>query len=158
MFYNAPIHLSMLPPNQSDAQKGLRPTDAAAERALSGLKSHYSLILQKRVRGWHAWLAVGLVAGIASGVILVANRSGELESGRAAVQSYQKKGGAPFDQLLEKSNGTLAFSGSLNFSSRLRNTPIRILSRIGGGSSIVTGMDTGPRARSSPRRWGWRTR
>ena len=59
-------------------------SERAIDRVLSGLKKEYVLVGKTRVKAWHAWLALGLAAGIAAGIILVANRSGELEPGKAA--------------------------------------------------------------------------
>ena len=54
------------------------------ERAIKLLKKEYVVVGKTRVRSWHAWLAIGLAAGILAGVLFVANRSGEFETGEAA--------------------------------------------------------------------------
>lgn len=58
--------------------------DRRVERVLQALKQEYVVVGKTRVRTWHAWLLIGIAAGIAAGIILVANRSGEVEEGRAA--------------------------------------------------------------------------
>ncbi len=49
------------------------------ESALESLKKDFIVVGKTRVRSWHAWLAIGLAAG----VLFVANRSGEFEAGSA---------------------------------------------------------------------------
>ena len=53
-------------------------------KAVASLGKEFIVLGHTRVRSWHAWLTIGLVVGIAAGVILVANRSGEFESSLAA--------------------------------------------------------------------------
>src|SRR3989344_4429011 len=55
------------------------------ERALETLKKDFIGVGKTRVRSWHAWLAIGLAAGIVAGILFVANRSGEFEAGLAQV-------------------------------------------------------------------------
>ncbi|KKT16096.1 MAG: Alpha-1,3-galactosidase A, partial [Parcubacteria group bacterium GW2011_GWB1_43_6] len=55
------------------------------ERALETLKKDFIVVGKTRVRSWHAWLAIGLAAGIVAGILFVANRSGEFEAGLAQV-------------------------------------------------------------------------
>ena len=55
------------------------------DRTLFVLKKEYVLAGTTRGKSWHAWLIIGLVAGAAAGVILVANRSGQLESSSAKI-------------------------------------------------------------------------
>src|SRR3989344_3982188 len=62
-------------------------TNHRVEKALEALKKDFIVVGKTRVRSWHAWLAIGLVAGIAAGVLFVANRSGEFEKGLAATAS-----------------------------------------------------------------------
>ena len=61
--------------------------DRRVDRVLLALCKEYVVVGKTRVKARHAWLVIGLVAGIAAGVILVANRSGEVEEGRAATAS-----------------------------------------------------------------------
>ncbi|MDP3795180.1 MAG: NBR1-Ig-like domain-containing protein [bacterium] len=56
----------------------------AAETTLQALQSKYVLVGKGHVKAWQAWLIIGLAAGIAMGVILVANRTGRLDEGYAA--------------------------------------------------------------------------
>ena len=53
-------------------------------KALDTLQKDYVIVGKNHILAWKAWLVIGLAAGIATGVILVANRSGELEGSRAA--------------------------------------------------------------------------
>lgn len=55
------------------------PAESAASRVLTMLQREYLVIGKSRVRVWYAWLSIGLIAGVATGVVLVANRSGEIE-------------------------------------------------------------------------------
>jgi hypothetical protein len=54
-----------------------------AQGALSALQKDFVVIGKTRVKGWHAWLLIGVVAGITAGILLVASRSGEIEKGLA---------------------------------------------------------------------------
>lgn len=58
--------------------------DRRVERILSAIKQEYVIVGRSRVKTWHAWLLIGIAAGVAAGIVLVANRSGEVEQGRAA--------------------------------------------------------------------------
>ena len=61
--------------------------NGAIGRILGLLQKEYVIMGKIRVQAWHAWLLIGLMAGITAGMILVANRSGELEKGQAVVSS-----------------------------------------------------------------------
>lgn len=61
-----------------------QPVEKRVEDAFDFLKKDYILVGKTHIRAWKGWLALGLTAGIASGVILVANRSGQVEGGKAA--------------------------------------------------------------------------
>lgn len=63
---------------------GEKPTNHLVERAINALKKEYVVVGKTHVRAWHAWLALGLVAGVVSGIFLVASRSGEFEATKAA--------------------------------------------------------------------------
>jgi len=52
---------------------------------LSTLSREFVVVGKTRVRSWHAWLAIGVVVGIFTGVLYVANRSGEVEKSSAQV-------------------------------------------------------------------------
>lgn len=45
-------------------------------KALEALQKEFVVIGKTHIKAWHAWLILGLVAGIASGVLFVANRTG----------------------------------------------------------------------------------
>src|SRR3989344_4277381 len=57
------------------------------ERALKALKRDFIVVGKTRVRSWHAWLIIGLCAGIVAGIVSVANRSWEFEAGMAAINA-----------------------------------------------------------------------
>lgn len=63
-----------------------RPEDSnsVAERALGAIRQRYVLIGKRAIRGWRAWLVLGLAVGAVAGVLLVANRSGEFGFSLAA--------------------------------------------------------------------------
>src|SRR3989344_2864403 len=65
--------------------------DTRVEHLLQNLRKEYVVVGKTRVKAWHAWLALGLVVGIISGIRLVANRSGTFELGRAATKSQKQK-------------------------------------------------------------------
>lgn len=48
-------------------------------KALEALQKEFLVIGKRHIKVWHAWLALGVVAGIVGGVLLVANRSGKFE-------------------------------------------------------------------------------
>lgn len=54
------------------------------EKTLETLKKDFIVVGKTRVRSWHAWLIIGLCAGILAGILFVANRSGEFSAGEAA--------------------------------------------------------------------------
>ncbi|MDO8729049.1 MAG: fibronectin type III domain-containing protein [bacterium] len=59
----------------------------SVEKVLDALKKDFIVVGKTRVRSWHAWLAIGLCAGILAGILFVANRSGEFEVGMAAISA-----------------------------------------------------------------------
>lgn len=69
------------------AQEDKNQKNHLVERAIQALKKEYVLVGKTHVRVWHAWLMLGIIAGAISGIILVANRSGEFEAGKAALTS-----------------------------------------------------------------------
>ena len=71
--------------NNSNAKETL---ELRTERITRMLNSRYVVIGKKEIRGWHAWLAIGIVAGVTASVFLVANKSGEFEPSKA-VNAYQ---------------------------------------------------------------------
>ena len=50
-------------------------TGKSVERALSALQSEYVIVPRRRVRSWRLWLTVGLVAGVALAIFIIARRS-----------------------------------------------------------------------------------
>ncbi|MBU6414829.1 fibronectin type III domain-containing protein [Patescibacteria group bacterium] len=58
--------------------------DRLVARALQALQKEYVLVGKTHVRAWHAWLGVGVLAGLLIGVVLVANRSGEFQPSEAS--------------------------------------------------------------------------
>lgn len=61
-----------------------RPANLLVENSLRSLRKDYLIVARHRVKSWHAWLVIGLTIGVVTGVILVANRNGEFEAGKAA--------------------------------------------------------------------------
>ncbi len=57
------------------------------DAVMRALGKEYVLIGKTRVKTWQAWLVLGLAVGAAAGIILVANRSGKFEPGKAATAS-----------------------------------------------------------------------
>ena len=55
------------------------------DRALSALQRDYLIIGRNHIRGWHVWLMLGLFAGVVTGVVLVANKGGEVTPSAAQV-------------------------------------------------------------------------
>jgi len=58
--------------------------DRTIDRILGSLKKEYVIMGLTHVRAWQAWLLTGLAAGVLIGVVLVANRGGEFEAGKAS--------------------------------------------------------------------------
>ena len=71
-----------------DEKKDQNNTETKTERALSAFKDNFIVVGRSRVKSWHAWLAIGVTAGIFAGVLLVANQSGEFEASKAAGNVY----------------------------------------------------------------------
>src|SRR3989344_163300 len=65
--------------NSPDGNNKSTPPKDHAEGILSRLNSDFILIGKTRVHSWRAWLLIGIAAGAAAGILLVANRSGELD-------------------------------------------------------------------------------
>ena len=63
------------------------------EKAFAALNRDFLVLGHTRVSSWHAWLVIGLAAGVAAGTILVANRSGEFESSLAVANSIVAQNG-----------------------------------------------------------------
>ena len=67
-----------------DNQNPNRSADLLTSHLLSSLKKEYMIVGRRRIKSWHAWLMIGLVAGATAGVTLVTNRSGRLEQSHAS--------------------------------------------------------------------------
>ena len=67
-------------PNQSPPNNHV---NSLVSRALNNLKKGYSLVDKTQIHVFHAWLVIGMAIGISSTFILVANRSGEFQRGKA---------------------------------------------------------------------------
>lgn len=53
------------------------------DRALKSLQKEFIVVGKTSIKGWHAWLTLGVIAGITAGVLFVANRGGEFELTKA---------------------------------------------------------------------------
>ncbi len=60
------------------------PTRFNVDRALDALKRDYTLIGRHHIKTWQAWLIVGIFAGAVGATAFIANRSGEVEKGKAS--------------------------------------------------------------------------
>ena len=60
-----------------------RKSEKLLDKAIASLGNEFIVLGHTRVRAWHAWLIIGLAAGIVAGILFVANRSGEFEESRA---------------------------------------------------------------------------
>ncbi|OGF64558.1 hypothetical protein A2661_01145 [Candidatus Giovannonibacteria bacterium RIFCSPHIGHO2_01_FULL_45_24] len=54
-----------------------------AQKGLKAFQKEFLVIGRTHIKAWHAWLVLGLVAGITAGVLFVANRSGKFSFGLA---------------------------------------------------------------------------
>lgn len=85
------------------------PPSNHVNRALESLKKEYVLVGKTRVKAWYAWLVIGLAVGIITGIALVANRTGEVEKGRAAdIMSQQTSGEIEFGMPFGSNNAYLS--------------------------------------------------
>ena len=55
------------------------------DRAIEALRRNYILIGKTHVRAWDAWVVLGAVVGVVFATVLIANRTGEVDSSSAAV-------------------------------------------------------------------------
>lgn len=67
--------------------------DGLARRVLGALRREYVLVGARRVKSWHAWLAIGIVAGIAFAAVIISSR-GELAPTEAARRPSAARGQA----------------------------------------------------------------
>jgi len=56
-------------------QDKLRPADKLAEESLSFFSKNYSVMNKSHITSWKAWLVIGIVVGIAAGVMFVASNT-----------------------------------------------------------------------------------
>src|SRR3989344_1475867 len=98
-----------------------------ADRFLQALQRDYVLVGKTRVHSWHAWVIIGACVGFFIALVLVANRSGELEPSRAAIAG--QVAAYNFD---EASGSTLADSSGNNNTGTLINGPTWTTGKIGG--------------------------
>src|SRR3989338_4080121 len=105
-------------------------TENLISHALKILSKEYVAVGKTRVRSWHAWLAIGIAAGVAAGVLFVANRSGEFEFGLA-------QAAAPTAGLVAhwKLDGNANDSMGTNHGT-LTNGPVFTTGKIGQGLSF----------------------
>ncbi len=54
-----------------------------AEDAVANLKKDFKIVGKQRVHSWYAWAIVGIVFGMALGIVYVANRSAQFSASRA---------------------------------------------------------------------------
>src|SRR3989344_1673677 len=102
-----------------------------ADRFLQALQRDYVLVGKTRVHSWHAWVIIGACVGFVIALVLVANRSGELEPSRAAITG--QVAAYSFD---EGSGTTIEdFSGNNN-TGTLVNGPAWTTGKIGGALSF----------------------
>lgn len=116
----------------------LRPADIVAGKALAGLSKNFIMIGRRNVIAWKAWLVIGLVAGISLGVMIVANRSGKVDIGRAEIGKNVPGKSVPVDQILSVRNlrGALSMVPTVALSSK---TPTNLSPSVPGGRSISLG-------------------
>lgn len=67
--------------NQSNPQG----SDQAVDKAVGDIAKDFKIVGSHRVHSWYTWAAVGIIVGVVVGVVYVANRSGQIEEGDAAV-------------------------------------------------------------------------
>jgi hypothetical protein len=78
----------------------------AAERVVSDLQKDFKIVGTHRVHSWYAWAIVGIVFGMALGIVYVANRSGSDFVASQAAQCPIKKDGST-DPLKAEGQATL---------------------------------------------------
>src|SRR3989338_989114 len=102
-----------------------------ADRFLQALQRDYVLVGKTRVHSWHAWVIIGACVGFVIALVLVANRSGEVEPSRAAIT------GQVAAYSFDEGRGTTIedFSGNNN-TGTLVNGPAWTTGKIGGALSF----------------------
>ncbi len=81
-------------------EQGISPAD----RVLTDLQKDFKIVGSSRVHAWYAWAVVGIVFGMALGIIYVANRSGDFSSSSAATAPL------PVTEMSFGSNGNEQFT------------------------------------------------
>src|SRR3989344_446849 len=71
------------------------PVDQSVDRAVKSVEQNYVVVGKTHIRTWQGILVLGIVAGIAAGVLLVANRSGEVNPSSAAENAEESLRIAP---------------------------------------------------------------
>src|SRR3989338_6776001 len=61
-----------------------RKSEKLLDKVITSLGNEFIVLGHTRVRAWHAWLIIGLAAGIVAGILFVANKSGDFETSSAA--------------------------------------------------------------------------
>ena len=67
------------------------------EKALDAIKKEFVVVKKDKIRPWEAWLVLGVIAGVAIGVLYVANPQGKFEVSKAAVQCEMYSEEVPID-------------------------------------------------------------
>ena len=75
--------------------------DSTVSRTFARLGQEYVVVGTTHIRAWQAWLLIGIAAGIAAGLVLVASRSGEVEEGRAQAVALAAAGGSIFGTVVD---------------------------------------------------------
>ena len=73
--------------NKDISESNGKPAYGLAERTINALKKEYILIGKTRIHSWHAWLTVGLVAGITIGIFLVSDPNVEFVPAKAKINT-----------------------------------------------------------------------
>lgn len=63
-----------------------QPTNEAVNKVVGGLQKDFKIVGSHRVHAWYAWAIVGIVFGMALGIIYVANRSVKAQKSDAVVR------------------------------------------------------------------------
>jgi len=69
----------------SDHTQTHQRADRFSARAMRALNKEYLVIGRKKVHAFYSWLALGMMVGVAIGIALVANNTGQFEQSSAAV-------------------------------------------------------------------------
>jgi hypothetical protein len=61
-----------------------------AEKVVGDISKDFTVVGKHRIHGWYAWAIVGIVFGMALGIVYVANQNGEFSDSEAAVRKAQQ--------------------------------------------------------------------